>query len=189
MAEAKTSARRISAAERRRKALSLRLAGATFEQIARAPTSADNPAPLYSSRKRAHEAVNKALDEIASETRGTAEQLRTLELARLEAMQASLWPSTRPTKPVTVKCTCGREVTMHREPDHDAIDRVIKIMERRARYLGLDAGGKADQTNETDEARSMLAGVAAGLQQVYDEIAAEDAAAADHQHGDDPGAG
>lgn len=144
MPEARTSPRRIAAAERRRRALQLKLAGATFEQIARTPTDAANGdhRPLYSSRQRAHEAVQKALKEIQAETRGSAEELRTLELARLESMQMALWPSTRPTKPVSQECKgCGAEVTMYREPDKEAVDRVIKIMERRAKYLGLDVKG------------------------------------------------
>jgi hypothetical protein len=175
MAEAKTSARRISADERRRKALQMRLAGATYEQIARAPIGPNDPSPMYSSRKRAHEAVSTALKEIQDENKGNAEELRTLELARLEAMTMSLWPSTRPTKQVACDA-CGN--VMWREPTLEAIDRVIKIMERRARYLGLDAGGKADQSTGTDEARSMLQGVAEGLRAAYQQIQAEDAAAA-----------
>lgn len=134
---------------------------------------------MYSSRKRAHEAVTAALKELREETRGSAEELRTLELARLESMQVALWPSTRPVKAVTEECpNCQHQVVMYREPDKEAVDRVIKIMERRSRYLGLDAGGKADETSGVDDARSMLAGVAKGLHQVYQEIVAEEAAAA-----------
>jgi hypothetical protein len=138
MAEAKTSARRVDAAERRRKALQLRLAGASFDQIARTRTSETDQRPMYSSRKRAHEAVQTALKEIAEESRGSAEELRTLELARLEAMQMAVWPSTRPSKQVNCD-NCGH--VMWREPVLEAMDRVLKIMERRAKYLGLDVKG------------------------------------------------
>lgn len=173
MAEAKTSARRIDSAERRKKALQLRLAGASYDQIARTPRAADDPRPMYSSRQRAHEAISVALKEIAKESRGSAEELRALELARLESMQVSLWPSTRPSKAVTCD-ECGN--VMWREPSLEAIDRVIKILERRSRYLGLDAGGAADQTSGSDDAKSMLSSVSDGLRAVYREIQAEDAA-------------
>lgn len=149
--ESKTSSRRVDAAARQRKALQLRLAGASFEQIARTPRGDGDPRPLYSSRQRAHEAVGRALKEIRTETKGSAEELRTLELARLEAMQVSLWPSTRPSVPVT--CTgCGN--VMWRETDKEAIDRVIKIMERRAKYLGLDL--KSAESDHTAGASVIL---------------------------------
>jgi len=174
--EQRASPRRIDAAERRRKALQLKLAGATYEQIARTPIEPGSTQTLYSSRKRAHEAVKKELDELAVETKDTAEQLRAMELARLESMQVALWPSTRPTKAVTCE-GCG--TTMWREPSLEAIDRVIKILERRAKYLGLDAGGRADQTSGSDTTKSMLESAAKGLAQVYDAIKAEEAANGD----------
>ena len=172
--EQRASPRRIDAAERRRKALQLKLAGATYEQIARTPVAAGSDQTLYSSRKRAHEAVKRELDELAAETKDTAEQLRAMELARLESMQVALWPSTRPSRPVTCD-GCGHE--MYREPSLEAIDRVIKILERRAKYLGLDAGGRADQSSGSDSTKSMLESAAKGLAQMYDAIKAEEAAA------------
>lgn len=143
MGEAKSSARRVSAKIRQDRALALRVAGATFEQIANTPLSADDPRPLYSSRQRAHEAVNKALRELAAEAEGKSKELRTLELQRLESMQVSLWPATRPTR--AVKCEnpdCGW--TLYREVDQGAVDRVLKIMERRSKYEGLDAADQND---------------------------------------------
>lgn len=183
--ESKTSARRIDSAERRRKALQMRLAGASYDQIARSPRGGGDDRPMYSSRQRAHEAVSSTLKEIAADSKGSAEELRALELARLESMQVSLWPSTRPSK--EVRCEgCG--AVMWREPSLDAIDRVIKILERRSKYLGLDAGGRADQTSGSDEGKSMLSSVSEGLRAVYREIQQEDVAAAAAE-GSAPGPG
>lgn len=139
--ESKTSARRVSAKIRQDRALALRIAGATFDQIARTPLGPDDPRTLYSSRQRAHEAVHKALKELKAESDGKTEELRALELARLESMQVSLWPSTRPSRHVTCE-ECGH--TLFREVDQGAIDRVLKIMERRSKYQGLDASDQND---------------------------------------------
>lgn len=145
MAEAKTSARRIDAAARRRKALQLRMAGANFQQIADTPTDPANGdmRPMYSSRQRAHEAVTTALKEIQKEIHGDAKELRTLELARLDSLLVALWPLTRPTRTISEKCPCGCEqvVTITREPDMDAVDRVLKIVQQRSKLLGLDMKG------------------------------------------------
>lgn len=148
MPEAKTSPRRILAAERRNRALQLRIAGATYEQIARTPLSDEDPRPMYKDRKRAHEAVMVALKELAEDTAGKGAELKALELARLESMQVSLWPATRPTKRVTCD-DCGH--TMWREVDKDAVDRILRIMAQRSRYLGLDATKGENQDHNAGE--------------------------------------
>lgn len=100
---------RITQAERRRQALELRKAGATYEQIA---------AELgIRSKRAAWGIVQTALAEI---TREPAQAVLDLELSRLDAMLLGLWPTAR-------------------KGNHGAVDRVLRIMDRRARYLGLDA--------------------------------------------------
>jgi hypothetical protein len=130
--------------------LSLRVAGATLQQIADTPTSADDPTPLYTSKQRAHEAVQTALREIQKENRGQAENLRALELARLDSMQVALWPGTRATKAIRCEgtCQCGAKCNyvLYREPDQGAVDRVLKIQERRAKYVpSLDVGNANEE--------------------------------------------
>lgn len=49
-----------------------------------------------------------------------AEEVRALELARLDGLMVTLWP-------------------MARRGDLAAVDRVLKVMERRSKLLGLDA--------------------------------------------------
>lgn len=108
------SPRRIEAAEKRARALELRKAGATYDQIARQVG--------FSERGAAYRAVQTALLEITQEP---AQEVRQLELERLDAMLLGLWPAARK----------GKE---------GAVDRVLRIMERRAKLLGLDAPVKAE---------------------------------------------
>jgi hypothetical protein len=74
-------------------------------------------ATLGCSISYAHKAVTKALDRMVREP---ADALRKLELERLDSMLFGLWRRAK-----------GGET--------GAVDRVIKLMERRARLLGLDA--------------------------------------------------
>lgn len=108
------SPRRITAAEKRAKALELRKAGATYDQIARQVG--------YHNRGNAYRAVHLALKEITAEP---ATEVIKLELERLDAMLLGLWPAARK----------GKEA---------AVDRVLRIMERRAALLGLDAEKKVN---------------------------------------------
>jgi hypothetical protein len=99
----------IDAALRQTEALMLRQAGNTFEQIA---------AKLgYSDRSGARNAVLAALRENVSEPNA---EMKALELSRLDALHATLWP-------------------LARTGELGAVDRVLKVMERRAKILGLDA--------------------------------------------------
>lgn len=66
--------------------------------------------------------VHKHLSVIGEELKKNRERYRTIELIRLEQMQAAIWPSAL-------------------EGDLYAIDRVIKLSERRSKLLGLDESG------------------------------------------------
>lgn len=100
---------RMSYRERQAAALELRLAGQEYAAIA------DELG--YANKSGAYKAVQNALTAIIREP---AEQLVTLEVARLDAMLRAVW------KRIVGKGELG------------AIDRALKIMERRARLLGLD---------------------------------------------------
>ncbi len=112
------SGKRITAAERQAQALALRKVGVTYEKIA---TELG-----YASASGAQKAVVSALRKVITEP---AEELRQLELSRLDALLLSLWPAAS-------KGSVG------------AVDRVLKIMERRAAYLGLDAPKRLDVSLE-----------------------------------------
>ncbi|GGM77075.1 hypothetical protein GCM10012275_54630 [Longimycelium tulufanense] len=130
------SLRRIKAAEKRRQALELRKAGATYDQIAERLG--------FSSKSRARESVIAALAELTLEP---AREVLTLELERLDAMLLGLWRQAR-------------------AGDLGTVDRVLKIMDRRAKYLGLDKVADSG----TEEARSMIGALADGLQAAYHQL-------------------
>jgi len=102
-------ANKLASHDRKLQALELRKAAATYQQIA------DQLG--YRSASGAFNAVKAALK---ATLREPADELRELELARLDAMLLPLW----------------RRV---QSGDEKAVDRVLRIMERRARLLGLDA--------------------------------------------------
>ena len=111
--------RQVRAHERHLQALELRKAGVTYEVIAGQLG--------YANASGARKAVVSALK---ATLREPAAELRELELARLDAMLLPLW------RPVQAG-------------DEKAIDRALRIMERRARLLGLDrktAEGEAPDT-------------------------------------------
>lgn len=114
MGESNTSEKRLAAAQRKCEALRLRAAGATFQEIA--------DGLGYSSVSGAHKAVVSALRETLQEP---SDELRRLESDRLRAMMAAVWPRVE-------------------GGDLHAIDRALRIQERLARLLGLDAPARAE---------------------------------------------
>lgn len=112
-----TAQRRIEAKERALKALELRKKGVRYEQIAQQLG--------YSNRGNAHKAVMKELDLLAKECLEEASKVRDLELQRLDALYLVAYAEVE-------------------EGNVPAIDRCLRIMERRAKLLGLDAAEKVD---------------------------------------------
>lgn len=109
---AKKDARTALALERDEKALTLRKEGLTYDAIA---------ARLkYGCRSHAFKAVKKRIKALQRDCDEVADAVRTLELARLDGMLEALWK----------KATAG---------DCQAIDRVLRLQERRSAYLGLDS--------------------------------------------------
>jgi len=104
----KANPKRIEAVERMGMALELRKAGFTYASIASQLGYADGAS--------AYNAVMAGLKLVVREP---AEELRSLELARLDAIMVEVYNQAR-------KGVVG------------AVDRVLRIMERRARLLGLD---------------------------------------------------
>jgi len=105
----KTGQVNIEAAERQRQAIELRRSGCTFDEIAEQLG--------YSGRGSAYKAVRKALRNV---TRQPVLEFLALELSRLDALQQAVWPQAI-------------------NGDYKAADTVLKIMDRRASYLGLNA--------------------------------------------------
>lgn len=95
--------------EREARALQLRIAGASFEKIAQVLG--------MSNRSVAFKAYERALSRVHAEN---ANQMREIGSARLDTLLTAVW---------------GKAV----KGDLAAVDRVLKIEERRARLFGLDS--------------------------------------------------
>ena len=114
-----TSPGGMTAAAKQAKAMRLRASGMSFENIARELG--------YRSHSGAHKAVTTGLQKTLKEP---AEELRTLEAERLDRMLEAMWP--RATGD-------SKEATWY-------VDRVLAIMDRRAKLLGLDAQASGDNS-------------------------------------------
>lgn len=120
-AQTTTVKEQATLAERRASALKLKIAGATYDAIARTLG--------YAHRGNAQRDVMAAL---AAITKEPAEQLKQLELERCDEMLLAIWPKVR-------------------RADLAAIDRALRIMERRAKYEGLDAPTRQTITVITED--------------------------------------
>jgi hypothetical protein len=107
--ESSTSVRRLVAAERHLQALELRKVGKSFPEIARELG--------YGSASAAYDAVMHGLRLTFQEP---ADEVRRVELERCDKLLAAVWP-------------------MALRGDLQAVASVLRVMERRAKYLGLDA--------------------------------------------------
>lgn len=113
----------ITAAETRLLALELRKSGMTYQQIAD---------EIGISVSGAFKHVSKALATFRAKAAEEAETVAALEAERLDSLHQALWP----------KAIQG---------DMPAVDRVLKIMERRAKLYGLDAPTKLAATTPGGE--------------------------------------
>jgi hypothetical protein len=111
----KTAPAVISAKERAAEALRLRKAGCGFDEIARKAG--------YASRQAAHDAVRRAIREILREP---VEELVALDVERLDQLWQANFPAAL-------------------EGDAQALAGCLRIMERRAKLLGLDAAAQKEQ--------------------------------------------
>lgn len=105
------AARAAKGLEHRRQALELRRMGLGYEAIG---------AQLGLGKSQAHRLVQAALADCREQVTAHADELRSEELSRLDGMLQGLWPRAR-------------------KGEAAAVDRVLKIGERRAKLLGLDA--------------------------------------------------
>ncbi|MEV7895306.1 hypothetical protein [Streptomyces cyaneofuscatus] len=146
--------RSLTTAERDARAAELRSKGWTYSRIA---------AELgFNHRADAHNAVKRVLKETVREA---GEDVRALELERLDRLEAA---ANEVLEREHVTVSNGRVVSLNEMPLPDdgpvlaAIDRLLKIQERRARLLGLDA--------PTKQAISISPERAAALEQLVEEL-------------------
>ncbi len=107
----KTDKLSVIAAERRQQSFDLRKSGFTYQQIGTA---------LGISKQAAHGLIRRELVRLTAETEKDAHVMRALELERLDSMTLACW-----------------EKAMDGDPQ--MIDKLLKISERRSKFLGLDS--------------------------------------------------
>ena len=116
-------AQRIAAKEKRARTLELRKAGITYQEISDALGI-----PLSSVGRY----VQQGIAEWQKQTEQDAGEIVALEIARIDRMLRGLWN----------RAKAG---------DDAAVDRVIKLMDRRAKLLGLDKPAKVAPTDPTGD--------------------------------------
>lgn len=147
-------ARGLKGAERDREACRLRSRRMTYQQI--------SDALGYGAAANAHRAVRKTL---AAIPRDAAEELVQLELDQLDMLTDAVLRVLE-TEHYTV--SQGRLIYLHEDappladdsPVLSAVDRLLKIQERRARLLGLDQPSKATVTHAAADVDAAVAELA-----------------------------
>jgi transcriptional regulator len=114
---AKTSRERIARSQHATRVLKLRLQGLSFREIAE---------QIGVCEQRAYTICRQELDRLNKIRTEAAEQTQRLEIGRLDALLAAVWAKAQ-------------------QGDLHAIDRVLAIMQRRAKLLGLDLADKQSQ--------------------------------------------
>lgn len=115
--------RRVKSKERQRQALNYRLGGLTFDAIGE---------KIGVTRQAAAILVEKALADTQDEVNMAADELRKVELRRLDTAQSAIWGDVL-------------------KGDVQAVAALMRIMDRRAKYQGLDAPTRANvQVTEGD---------------------------------------
>jgi hypothetical protein len=107
----RTMSQSVAAVSWHKQAVDLRIRGLTFAQIGEA---------CGVSMSAAYQAVTRYLEETRAISREGAEEIRRLELDRLDRILATIGP-------------------LAEGGDLAAVDRVLRLQERRAHLLGLDA--------------------------------------------------
>ncbi|MFJ1539307.1 hypothetical protein ACIODS_12260 [Micromonospora chalcea] len=139
-----SKAQRAATAKRRAEAVAMRMSGATYDTIAEALG--------YASKAAAYVDITRALEANVAEQHRTVELYREEELQSLDVLLAEAWAVL---KRDHVTVSHGRimyDDTGEGEPKPllddgpvlSAIDRILKIRERRAKLLGLDAPTKVE---------------------------------------------
>ena len=134
MGKSKAGRERLTAAERRKRAVELRKLGLSYQKIAD---------QLGVSQSGAHKMVTTALQQLNIKTAEDAAVVRRLELERLDEWLVR----------IAKELQDGNILP--------AIDRGIRIMDRRARLLGLDIPVKRDDFDPTEKAMEVSTAVRA----------------------------
>jgi hypothetical protein len=128
------------AAERRQAAFELRLKGCSYREIGR---------ELGMSHSNAELLIKQTLAERKETTGLLADQLRDMELARIDKISGELWAN-------------------RAEPSAAAT--LLRCIERRSKLLGLDAPTKLDHTFDPTQVQSVLGFAVGGAVQMVGEL-------------------
>ena len=104
-------------------------------------------------------AIRRQLQKLNSEALLAYPEVLRMELERLDSLQQNLWAQTQHRRK-----TLDDGTEIMEEPDLKAVDRVLSIMDRRARLLGLERNNvsiQMDVTSAGEQIRSSLSGVQA----------------------------
>ena len=148
--------RTVENVERDHRAAEMRARGMTYEQIAQAMG--------IKSRQGAWEMVHRALSEVPKES---TERLLALELAKLDHMERQVH-AVLARKHLQIAAS-GRVVLFNGEPVEDdevamkAVDRLLKISQRRARLLGLEAPTRVNLGVNEEQVELVLGALSAAL--------------------------
>lgn len=129
---------RTEVAARRAKAVQMRITGASLEEIA--DTLNYGGSTVESRRASVCKDLKRAFEAAKDEEKTSVEEWINLELARLDRIQQGLWPAAI-------------------DGDTKASAAVLQVMDRRSRYLGLDAAVKVNTELDVQvpaEAMSMI---------------------------------
>ena len=118
--ESATSKRKLTAREREARSVELRKEGHTYQEIA--------DELRYKSPSGARDAILRAMEKMLPVEE--AEEVRKMEAMRLDAITQRLWGKFKEKGKVNL----------------GIVDRLLRIMERRARLLGIDAPVKSEVT-------------------------------------------
>lgn len=130
MARQKTTAKNIEVAEREKIAMQMRLGGATYEQIAK---------KLDVSTAAAYKIISRVIKRNRDAADESCEQVKEVELARLDVLTQRMM----------------QEIIDKKGDAMAATDRVLRIMQRRAALLGLDAATKTDVTSNGEKIETL----------------------------------
>lgn len=137
MGQHATSEGAIAVEEWRLRALEKRKAGKNFRQIAKELGEEGGPVSL----SRAYELVVEALNEIREQCKESAGEIREIEVQRCDAMIEDLFRRLTST---------GAGENAKRPPSNRTaarlVDSILRIQDRKARYLALDAPKRVEAT-------------------------------------------
>jgi len=148
----------LKTARRRNRVLKLRERGASYRDIASALKEqfGESNLPKGYDERYAHQDLTRALEQTKDDLEETAQQVRRLEVRRLNRMLREFYA-------IAIDSTAPNEQPPSWKMQKEAVDRVLKIMKRRAKLRGLDAPdqvelstGDVEWDDFTDEELQMI---------------------------------